>query len=114
VLLSPGAGARKGSRKRTALDGAAYFVEEPGRELATAFSLPPARVIGERPTPLMNRIYGKPEQAVVTAVPANPAIDVVRSLGLEEKLELLRRLREGDVGSTVQALPAVEPAAAPE
>jgi hypothetical protein len=43
----------------------------------------------------MNRIYGKPEAAVVAHIPPNPAVDVIRSLSLEEKLELLHRLREG-------------------
>ena len=63
---------------------------------------------------LMNRIYGKPEAAVVAHVPPNPATDVIRAMSLEEKLELLRRLREGELVSTVPALPAVEPAPAPE
>jgi len=42
----------------------------------------------------MNRIYGKPEAAVVAHVPANPAVDVIRSLSLAEKLELLQSLRQ--------------------
>jgi hypothetical protein len=56
----------------------------------------------------------KPEEALVAHVPPNPAIDVIRSLSLEEKLELLGGLREGELASTVPALPAVESAPAPQ
>jgi hypothetical protein len=58
----------------------------------------------------MNRIYGKPEAAVVAHVPTNPAADVIRAMSLEEKLELLGRLRQGELVSTAPALPVVEPA----
>jgi hypothetical protein len=58
----------------------------------------------------MNRIYGKPEQSLVARVPPNPAAEMIRSLSLEEKLELLRRLQDGEFVSTAAALPAVEPA----
>ena len=44
----------------------------------------------------MNRIYGKPEAAVVAHVAPNPMADVIRSLSLAEKLELLRSLRQGE------------------
>jgi hypothetical protein len=44
----------------------------------------------------MSRIYGKPEAALVAHVPPNPAIDVIRAMSLEEKLELLHSLRRGD------------------
>jgi hypothetical protein len=44
----------------------------------------------------MNRIYGKPEAAVVAQVPANPVTDVIRSLSLAEKLELLQSLQRGE------------------
>jgi hypothetical protein len=47
----------------------------------------------------MNRIYGKPEQAIVAHVAPSPAIDVIRSLSLEEKLELLQRLQAGGLSS---------------
>jgi hypothetical protein len=53
----------------------------------------------------MNRIYGKPEAAVVAHVAPNPMADVIRSLSLEEKLELLPRLRADEPLS----LPEVEP-----
>jgi hypothetical protein len=52
----------------------------------------------------MSRIYGKPEAAVVAHVPPNPAADVIRAMSLEEKLELLRSLREGEP----VALPVIE------
>src|SRR5262245_7449066 len=45
---------------------------------------------------LMNRIYGKPEAAVVAHVPPNPVVDVIRALSLEEKLELLHSLKRGE------------------
>jgi hypothetical protein len=60
----------------SALDWAAKIVEEQGRE---------------------NRIYGKPEQALITVAPANPAVAMIRSLSLEEKLEMLRRLQAGEL-----------------
>jgi hypothetical protein len=56
----------------------------------------------------MNRIYGKPGATLVAHVPPNPAIDVIRSLPLEEKLELLRRLQRGEVADTGSAFPIVE------
>jgi hypothetical protein len=56
----------------------------------------------------MNRIYGKPEQAVVAQVAASPAVEVIRSLSLEEKLELLGRLRAGELADTASAVPIVE------
>jgi hypothetical protein len=56
----------------------------------------------------MNRIYGKPEQAIVARVPSNPAHDVIRSLSLDEKLELLRQLQRGELADTATALPIVE------
>jgi hypothetical protein len=42
----------------------------------------------------MNRTYGKPDETVRQA-DANPATAVLRSMSLEEKLELLERLRRG-------------------
>jgi hypothetical protein len=61
-------------------------------------------VTGERADALMNRIYCKPEQAVVAHVAPSPALEFVRSLSLEGKLELLHRLRAGEPLS----LPVVE------
>jgi hypothetical protein len=54
----------------------------------------------------MNRIHGKPEAALVAHVPLNPAVEVIRSLPLEEKLELLRRLQRGELADT-EPLPNV-------
>jgi hypothetical protein len=56
----------------------------------------------------MNRIYGRPEQALVARVPPNPAVEVIRSLSLEEKIELLQQLRTGAFVASAQALPIVE------
>jgi hypothetical protein len=61
----------------------------------------------------MNRIYGKPEETV-RQVDVNPATAVLKSMSLEEKLELLRRLQDGEFVSTASALPVVETAPAPE
>jgi hypothetical protein len=59
----------------------------------------------------MNRIYGKPEQAIVARVPPNPAHEVIRSMSLDEKLELLQRLRTGELAAAAaQVLPVVEAA----
>jgi hypothetical protein len=55
----------------------------------------------------MNRIHGKPEQALVARVPPNPAAEMIRSLSLEEKLELLRRLRKSELASTAPTLSAI-------
>jgi hypothetical protein len=52
---------------------------------------------------LMSRIYGKPEETV-RQVEVNPATAVLKSMSLEEKLELLHSLRRGDP----IALPVVE------
>jgi hypothetical protein len=56
----------------------------------------------------MNRIYGKPEQALVARVPPNPAAEMIRSMSLEEKLELLSRLQRGELADTASASPIVE------
>jgi hypothetical protein len=61
----------------------------------------------------MNRIYGKPEAAVVAHVPPNPALPVLKSMGLGEKLELLDRLRRGELDDATTVLPLVEPARRP-
>jgi hypothetical protein len=55
----------------------------------------------------MNRIYGKPEETV-RQVEVNPATPVLKSMSLEEKLELLRRLQGGELAETASALPIVE------
>jgi hypothetical protein len=92
----------------TARDWAAKLVEERGQELAESF--PDAARQGDRRAAdaLMNRIYGRPEAALVADVPPNPAVEMIRSLPLEEKHELLSRLQRGEVADTASALPTVE------
>jgi hypothetical protein len=95
------------ARKRTALDWAAHTVEENGRELAES-CLSAARNGNWRAAEaLMNRIYGKPEQALVAHVAPSPVLEIVRSLSLDDKLELLRRLQDGEFVSAATALPVV-------
>jgi hypothetical protein len=80
----------------TALDWAAKLVEERGQELAESFLNAARNGDWRAADALMNRIYGKPEEAIVARVPSNPAHDVIRSMTLEEKLELLHSLRRGE------------------
>ena len=54
----------------------------------------------------MSRIYGKPEETV-RQVETNPASPVLKSMSLDEKLELLRRLQSGEV-ATAPTLPIVD------
>jgi hypothetical protein len=56
---------------------------------------------------LMSRIYGKPEETV-RQVETNPALPVLKSMSLDEKFELLRRLQRGELADTATALPVVE------
>jgi hypothetical protein len=55
----------------------------------------------------MSRIYGKPEETV-RQVETNPALPVLKSMSLDEKLELLGRLREGELVSNAPAPPTFE------
>ena len=80
----------------SALDWAAKIVEERGQELAESFLTAARNGDWRAADALMNRIYGKPEAAVVAHVPPNPAVDVIRAMSLEKKLELLGRLRGAD------------------
>jgi hypothetical protein len=95
------------ARKRTALDWAAIAVEEHGRELAQCFVDAAKRGDRRAAEALMNRIYGKPDETV-RQVEVNPATAVLKSMSLEEKLELLRRLQGGELADTASALPIVE------
>jgi hypothetical protein len=72
-------------------------VEEHGRELAHSFVDAAKRGDWRAAEALMNRIYGKPEQAIVARVPPNPAHDVIRSMSLDEKLELLHSLQRTEL-----------------
>jgi hypothetical protein len=101
---------RAAERKRTALDWAAHIVEQNGRDLAESFLSAARNGDWRAAEALMNRIYGKPEQAVVAHVAASPAVEVIRSMSLDEKLELLGRLREGEpVTPELPILEAVPP-----
>jgi hypothetical protein len=81
----------------------AVAAEEHGRELAQSFVDAAKRGDWRAAEALMNRIYGKPEETV-RQVEVNPATPVLKSMSLEEKLELLNSLRRGDP----IALPVVE------
>jgi hypothetical protein len=92
----------KARRRMTALDWAAKLVEENGREFAESFLTAARKGDWRAAEALMNRIYGKPEETV-RQVEVNPATAVLKSMSLEEKLELLHSLRREPI-----ALPVVE------
>jgi hypothetical protein len=83
-------------------------VEENGRELAESFLSAARNGDWRAAEALMNRIYGRPEQALVAQVAPSPALELVRSMSLDEKLELLRRLQRGELADTGSAFPIVE------
>jgi hypothetical protein len=91
-------------RKRSALDWMAVAVEEHGREIVEVYLQAMRKGDWRAAEALMSRIYGKPEQTV-RQVEVNPAIAVLKSMSLDEKLELLRRLQDGEFVSTPSALP---------
>ena len=85
----------------SALDWMAVAAEEHGREIVGVYLKAIEGGDWRAAEALMNRIYGKPEEALVTRVDSNPVAEAVRKLSLEEKLELLQRLRAGElVGAT--------------
>jgi hypothetical protein len=86
----------------------AVAAEEHGREIFEVYLQAMRKRDWRAAEALMNRIYGKPEAAVVAHIPPNPAVPVLKSLSLDEKLELLRRLQDGDFADTASALPMVE------
>jgi hypothetical protein len=86
----------------------AVAADEHGREIVESFLSAARRGDWRAADALMNRIYGKPEAALVAHVPPNPAIDVIRAMSLEEKLELLGRLQEGELVSTAPAPATIE------
>jgi hypothetical protein len=91
-----------------ALDWAAKAIQEEGHAIAQAFVDAAKRGDWRASQALMDRIYGKPEETV-RRVDANPATAVLKSMSLEEKLELPRRLQAGEL--TAQAVPElVDPA----
>jgi hypothetical protein len=79
-----------------ALDWAARAIQEEGQAIAQAFVDAAKRGDWRASQALMDRIYGKPEETV-TRVDANPAAAVLKSMSLDEKLELLARLRDGSL-----------------
>ena len=83
-------------------------MQEHGFEIAQAFVEAAKRGDWWVPQALMDRIYGKPEAAVVAPVPPNPATEVLKSMSLDEKLELLGRMRAGELADTASAVPIVE------
>jgi hypothetical protein len=72
-----------------ALDWADRIVEERGQELADSFLSAARNGDWRAAEALMNRIYGRPEQALVAHVAPSPALELVPSLSLDEKLDLL-------------------------
>jgi hypothetical protein len=94
-------------RKRTALDWMAVAAEEHGREIVEVYLQAMRKGDWRAAEALMSRIYGKPEQTV-RQVETNPALPVLKSMSLDEKLELLRRLQDGEFADTGSALPIVE------
>jgi hypothetical protein len=83
----------------------AVAAEEHGREIVEVYLRAMRGGDWRAAEALMNRIYGKPEQALVARVPPNPAAEMIRSLSLDEKLEMLRRLQAGELRAP-QALEA--------
>jgi hypothetical protein len=86
----------------------AVAAEEHGREIVEVYLRAMRGGDWRAAEALMSRIYGKPEAAVVAHLPPNPALPVLKSLSLDEKLELLRRLQRGELADTATALPIVE------
>ena len=81
----------------------AVAVEEHGREIVEVYLQAMRKGDWRAAEALMTRIYGKPEETV-RQVEVNPATAVLKSMSLEEKLELLHSLRRGEP----IALPVVE------
>jgi hypothetical protein len=83
-------------RRRTALDWMAVAAEEHGREILEVYLQAMRGGDWRAAEALMSRIYGKPTETVVSHTPASPEKAVPASMTLEEKLELLDRLRAGE------------------
>jgi hypothetical protein len=86
----------------------ALAAEEHGREIVEVYLQAMRGGDWRAAEALMSRIYGKPETAVVAHVPPNAATAVLKSMSLDEKLELLRRLQRGELADTASAVPIVE------
>ena len=87
----------------------AVAVEEHGRQIVEAYLQAMRKGDWRAAEALMSRIYGKPEETV-PQVETNSALPVLKSMSLDEKLELLRRLQGGELADTASALPMVEAA----
>jgi hypothetical protein len=83
----------------TALDWMAVAAEEHGREILEVYLQAMRKGDWRAAEALMSRIYGKPEETV-RQVETNPALPVLKSMSLDEKLELLRRLQRGELADT--------------
>jgi hypothetical protein len=62
----------------------AVAVEEHGREIVEVYLQAMRKGDWRAAEALMSRIYGKPEQALVAHVAPSPALELVRSLSLDE------------------------------
>jgi hypothetical protein len=86
---------RAAERKRTALDWMAVAVEEHGRGIVEVYLQAMRGGDWRAAEALMSRIYDKPEETV-RQVETNPALPVLKSMSLDETIELLRRLQRGE------------------
>jgi hypothetical protein len=86
----------------------AHLVEQNGRELTESFLNAAKNGDWRAAEALMCRIYGKPQAILVPHAAPNPATAVLKSMSLDERLELLGRLREGELVSTAPAPPTIE------
>jgi hypothetical protein len=84
-------------------------VEEHGREILEVYLRAMRGGDWRAAEALMSRIYGKPTETVVTRAPPSPTNAVIASMTLEEKLQLLHRLRRGELDNATAMLPVVEP-----
>jgi hypothetical protein len=73
----------------------AVAAEEHGREILEVYLQAMRGGDWRAAEALMTRLYGKPEETV-RQVETNPALPVLKSMSLEEKLELLRNLQRGE------------------
>jgi hypothetical protein len=85
----------------------AVAAEEHGREIVEVYLQAMRKGDWRAAEALMSRIYGKPEETV-RQVDTNPPLPVLKSMSLDEKLELLGRLQGGELAETASALPIVE------
>jgi hypothetical protein len=86
----------------------ALAAEEHGREILEVYLQAMRRGDWRAAEASMSRIYGKPEETV-RQVEVNPALPVLKSMSLDEKLELLTQVQRGELAYTtppiVEAVP---------